>query len=604
MAIFDPVQAVFARTSEQQSDVLKNSSLHDSESLNSCSSSDYSNSLTGATAGPGQVYLLGDSLGDGVKNLLPGELKEEDGWSIKADTLNSRPISKGIEIVKSKPEDLKSADHVVIILGTNPDSKTNADGITEMVNAIKEVNATAPIYWENINVTKPILIESATTFNEALNNADGIKIINNTVAPKESDGTHPSDYNALAKIIASALSGEAGSSTTINSTPSCCGSGGTTTLVGSDNGEKVWNFLISKGLNNVQAAGIMGNLQEESGFNPAATNSSSGAFGIVQWLPKEKLANHQQEAGIEGDSNTLGVQLGVMWWEATNAGKSPTGYSKVIIEEIKNLESTFKDPAGNLDTTGYLKAVRLYWHQYYEGSLGQGDAKRDAHALAWLNKAVGGVGSGASGTAVEPSSAGCSGSGQQGGGSDISAYSNPFHNPDGLVQSRIDRGVDYASTKPVPIYAIGNGEVTLATDKSTFYTTSGNGDGTKYSDWITYRLTDGPAAGKHIFISEACSPILVKVGDKVTKDTQLCSVLQDSIETGWAAGPTTQLPIVDSALYETHHGCKTAFGINFNQLMLKLGAMGGYTHASNQCVNNGGTNETILGELPKDWPVW
>lgn len=899
---------VMAATQEQRDDVLKNSPLHDGVELAGCSIasgvSEASSKLTDSV--PGQVYLLGDSLSDGVKGPLANELTTGDGWSIKSDTRVSRPLSEGITIAKGAPADLKSAKYIVIILGTNPDPKNNTAGIVEMIGALRATNPSAPIYWQNVNVTNSKLTAGAKTFNDALRATSGITMIDNTVAPGD-DGTHPSDYGALAKIVATAvkstksatnianltedqkiastfivgfsdaatmeaavkkfhlggvyilgtqdaasagftkdffaklkssvggslitssdeegtaihrykysfdfpnahdmaaksdaevealgkqvgdalaangintdlapvldvsvdaggtdagtagrafsndpavvaakagafakglksagvnsvykhfpglgstpgntdtgvqtspnistlkgkdlkpyesLLGQNGSAvmlnnasipglteagnvastspaavkllkndykfnglvttddlkavgvgqplpaaivkslqagvdaplftytsdadiqaaidaakaakisvdsnltkimsfngvaSDINSMPSCCAVATSTTLVGSDNGEKTWNFLIGKGLSNVQAAGIMGNLQQESNFNPTIANPTSGAFGIVQWLPKSKLDNHQKEAGIGGDPNELATQLDVMWWEASNKGKSPTGYGQVIIDKVKELND--------------VKAVRIFWHQYFEGSLGQDDAKRDAFALAWLNKASGGAGSGSESTSVDPASAGCTGTGNAATGSgDISAYSSPFHSPAGLGQSRIDRGVDYyapTDDESIPIYAIGNGEVTVATDKSTFFTTSHG-----HSDWITYKLTDGPAAGKYIFVSEACSPILVKVGDKVTKDTQLCSILADSIETGWAQDGTTQLPIVDSALYETHHGCKTAYGLNFNQLMLKLGAMGGYTHVSKQCTDNGGTNETVLGELAPGWPTW
>jgi hypothetical protein len=46
------------------------------------------------------------------------------------------------------------------------------------------------------------------------------------------------------------------------------GGGKFTKLSGSNTKEKIWNYLISKGFNDAQAAGLMGNFEAESGNNP------------------------------------------------------------------------------------------------------------------------------------------------------------------------------------------------------------------------------------------------------------------------------------------------------------------------------------------------
>jgi hypothetical protein len=48
------------------------------------------------------------------------------------------------------------------------------------------------------------------------------------------------------------------------------------------------NFFKSKGLNDYQAAGIVGNLMAESNLNYTAVNPSSKAYGIAQWLGDRK----------------------------------------------------------------------------------------------------------------------------------------------------------------------------------------------------------------------------------------------------------------------------------------------------------------------------
>jgi hypothetical protein len=48
----------------------------------------------------------------------------------------------------------------------------------------------------------------------------------------------------------------------------------------SENENIAWEFLTTHGFNRVQAAGIMGNLMQEHGFN---TSDTPGGYGIVQW---------------------------------------------------------------------------------------------------------------------------------------------------------------------------------------------------------------------------------------------------------------------------------------------------------------------------------
>lgn len=88
-----------------------------------------------------------------------------------------------------------------------------------------------------------------------------------------------------------------------------------TTLDGSDNETKIWNYFKKKGLSDAQVAGIVGNVQFESGFDPEAVNSSSGAYGIAQWLGSRKTAleSFAKEKGTK--SSDLQTQLDYYWHE-------------------------------------------------------------------------------------------------------------------------------------------------------------------------------------------------------------------------------------------------------------------------------------------------
>lgn len=79
------------------------------------------------------------------------------------------------------------------------------------------------------------------------------------------------------------------------------GSKGENASVGSLTGDEatIAQYLIDKGVDRTHIAAIMGNMFQESGCHPTALNSSSGAYGICQWLGGRKtgLENLAKEKG-------------------------------------------------------------------------------------------------------------------------------------------------------------------------------------------------------------------------------------------------------------------------------------------------------------------
>src|SRR5262249_49349982 len=104
------------------------------------------------------------------------------------------------------------------------------------------------------------------------------------------------------------------------------------------------------------------------------------------------------------------------------------------------------------------------------------------------------------------------------------AYRNPPRGVTGLMAERIDMGVDFAGSGPV--YALGDAVVTNA---------EGNSGGWPGGGWITSRLTDGPDAGKVVFVAEDVTPA-VQAGQHVSSSTVVANMFSggDGIETGWA----------------------------------------------------------------------
>ena len=86
---------------------------------------------------------------------------------------------------------------------------------------------------------------------------------------------------------------------------------------------------------------------------------------------------------------------------------------------------------------------------------------------------------------------------------------------------------------------------------------------------------------------------LVQVGETVTPETVLGTIYvgPDGIETGWADNGTGDTMARDAG--EFYGWNSTAFGANYSQLLVSLGAPGGVPQ-----------NEPPTGVLPPDWPTW
>lgn len=70
------------------------------------------------------------------------------------------------------------------------------------------------------------------------------------------------------------------------------------------------------GVPDVVAAGIIGNIDAESSFNPGAVNPTSGARGLIQWLSKDRLANAKNNGF---DLNKVDDQIAFIIWELNNS---------------------------------------------------------------------------------------------------------------------------------------------------------------------------------------------------------------------------------------------------------------------------------------------
>lgn len=175
--------------------------------------------------------------------------------------------------------------------------------------------------------------------------------------------------------------------------------GVTTTLEGATREEKVWNYFIAKSLSPEQTAGIMGNMSQESGFDPLNIqdpagrtrdpSSISAGWGIIQWTPGSKIIGIAKTANIKNPIYELATQLDIVWWHMNNT--SPTGVNNML-ESYKKIK----------DETEATKA----YEKKMEGAGIPAMANRIAAAKAALKKY-----GGASSSSTSSSSGDCSSTG-------------------------------------------------------------------------------------------------------------------------------------------------------------------------------------------------
>jgi len=90
-------------------------------------------------------------------------------------------------------------------------------------------------------------------------------------------GKNPADVASNPSIVpvsTTVTPDTGGTPSTDSGTPTPYTGGGSTAVL---------SFLRGKTSNKAMIAGIMGNMQIESSFNPAALNAGEGAIGYIQW---------------------------------------------------------------------------------------------------------------------------------------------------------------------------------------------------------------------------------------------------------------------------------------------------------------------------------
>lgn len=379
--------------------------------------------------------------------------------------------------------------------------------------------------------------------------------------------------------------------------PNCSGSNSSILSLVTDKGNEAetWSYFIGQGLSPVQTAAVMGNFQQESSFDPTRSElggdsqsqpmvGGNDGWGLAQWTyPHQNLSQIAQTYNITGPLNQLTTQLEIVW--AQMKGTSPTGYQNLL---------------GTLKGINDLATATSTFTTDFEGPAIVGP--RLQYAVAILNS-YGNIGiSGIN--ALIPTSTPTSMNSTSGSSncytsnptlvtvSSPTGYQNPLRNVSGLRPERIDQGVDYGGQGPV--YALGDGIITNLTNSGWNYG--------GYDAFLVEKLSNGPAAGMNVYVAEDCVPS-VHIGQTVTSNTVICNITNPSstgIETGWAnsAGTTAESQMPEAGSISGASTCisdsiPTLIGLNYNDLLMSLGATGGIHETAGTC-----------GTLPSGWPTW
>lgn len=209
--------------------------------------------------------------------------------------------------------------------------------------------------------------------------------------PKEANRTdHPFVFATL-----SADGSGGGSASVVDGGGCICEapSASETSLIGSKNDEKIYNYFITKGLSPVQTAGIMGNMAIESRFDPENVQDGTSdaqkygertkdpkrltaGWGLIQWTPGSKIIGLMQQAGLSSRPvHELSTQLDLVWAHLQNDPPITKGSFSIPefkkITDVKEAVNYFEDKiegAGEPNYPERYKAAELALNQFSGGA--------------------------------------------------------------------------------------------------------------------------------------------------------------------------------------------------------------------------------------------
>lgn len=268
-----------------------------------------------------KVFIMGDSYSVSINTILTKDLKNANYSVIgrnldNAGTITSNGNDGGtpaIEALDKYKDKLAETGSLLVFLGTNG----GENDMPKFADKLKEINSEITVYWMTVGYNKASDADLKAR-NEAITGYSkqyGYNIVDwRAIQSKDkglisSDQVHPTPegYKKLSKLFVDAM-GEYSVGNKSSTTPP---TKFMTTNKNQSNKKRIWSFLTSPnglGLPAIGAAAVMGNIQQESGFNPKASGPG-GSYGLAQWLDGRKTNLDNYRNNHQNDGDEMDIQL-------------------------------------------------------------------------------------------------------------------------------------------------------------------------------------------------------------------------------------------------------------------------------------------------------
>jgi GH25 family lysozyme M1 (1,4-beta-N-acetylmuramidase) len=324
------------------------------------------------------------------------------------NTVSGLGLPTGSEIADDSLASMHSSSpygHVVYVEGVDKDNQTvywseangNSDNVVSADDGV--IQATPFSEWQNKNIIGyaytdasnnyvPLGTASSTSSDASMSSSsssssaeDGMNFIASVFSEAGRrmsnalfTGELDTDYSGfLSGLKSSSSSSSSSSSDASFDSSSSASSDAAGTVDGNSVKEQVWNALAGYGYSAAAIAGIMGNIEQESGFDPGVY-SQDGGGGLVQWTPwGSKIGAYSQE--VKGDNlawrNDVGLQMEYLHKTMTNSGRNDTIYSDWVelggmtYDEFKSIS----DP---------IRAAESFMKVYERPGIPMSDNRRNA----------------------------------------------------------------------------------------------------------------------------------------------------------------------------------------------------------------------------------